>query len=147
MPMKVLMGVGNELRGDDAAGIYVARNMRCKEWQVIVAGQVPEDFTAEIKKIQPDVLVLVDAALMGLSPGEIRRIPMEKIPKVAFSTHGMPLSFLMEYLSDYVGKIILIGIEPFQMEFGAKMSDEVKYAAERVVELICKDKVENIPFL
>ena len=147
MEMKVLMGVGNELRGDDGVGIYVARNLRCPEWKVIVAGQVPEDFTAEIKRMKPEVLILVDAALMGLTPGEIRRVPVDKIPKVAFSTHGMPLSFLMEYLSDYVDKIVLIGIEPSNMEFGSKISEKVKNAAERVIELICKDDVDNIPFL
>ncbi len=142
--MKILMGVGNELRGDDAIGIYVARNFRKEGWKVILAGQVPEDFTSEIKRYRPELLVIVDAALMDLNPGEFRRVPEDKIPKVAFSTHGMPLSFLMEYLRDYVGKIILIGIQPKSMEFGEGLSEEVKKAGDKLIELLKREGYENI---
>ncbi len=145
--MKVLMGVGNELRGDDAVGLYVARNFKKDGWYVIVAGQVPEDFSSEIKKLRPELLIIVDAALMGLKPGEFRIVPPEKIPKVAFSTHGMPLSFFINYLKEYVGKIILIGIEPRQMEFGRNMSDEVKEGASNLLDILLNENWNKIPSL
>ncbi|NPA74474.1 MAG: hydrogenase maturation peptidase HycI [Euryarchaeota archaeon] len=145
--MKVMMGIGNELRGDDSVGIYVARNFKKEGWHVIVAGQVPEDFTADIKKLQPEHLVLVDAALMGLSPGEMRRVPVEKIPSVAFSTHGMPLSFFISYLSEYVDKVTLIGIEPLAMEFGTGMSEVVKKAADSLLSLLLNERFSEIPTL
>ena len=145
--MKVLMGVGNELRGDDVVGIYVARNFKKDGWYVIVAGQVPEDFSSEIKKLRPELLIIVDAALMGLKPGEFRIVPPEKIPKVAFSTHGMPLSFFINYLKEYVGKIILIGIEPRQMEFGRNMSDEVKEGASNLLDILLNENWNKIPSL
>ena len=142
--MKILMGIGNELRGDDAVGIYVARNFEKDGWHVIVAGQVPEDFTAEIKRLKPELLVLVDAALMGLEPGEIRIVPVEKIPKVAFSTHGMPLSFFISYIRDFVGDVVLIGIEPMQMEFGMDMSENVRKAGYRLIEILKKEELKDI---
>ncbi len=145
--MNILLGVGNELRGDDAVGIYVARNFRKEGWHVIVAGQVPEDFTSEIKKIRPQNLVIVDAALMGLSPGEIRIVPVEKIPSVAFSTHGMPLSFLMTYLQDFVDEIILIGIQPRTMEFGTSMSEVVRKAGDTLIQLLKNGEYKNIEIL
>ncbi len=139
--MKILMGVGNELRGDDAVGIYVARNFHRDDWYVIIAGQVPEDFTGEIKRIKPETLVLVDAALMGLSPGEFRLVPIEKIPNVAFSTHGMPLSFFLTYINDFVGNSILIGIQPKTMEFGVQLSPEVRRGADQLIKIL---KSENL---
>lgn len=142
--MKVLMGIGNELRGDDAIGIYVARNFRKVGWKVIVAGQVPEDFTSEIKNLKPDILIMVDAALMNLPPGEIRIVPAEKIPKVAFSTHGMPLSFFMEYIKEYVKRCLLIGIQPKSMEFGVGLSEEVKAAGDELIQILKEEKYENI---
>jgi len=142
--MKVLMGIGNELRGDDGIGIYVARNFRKVGWKVIVAGQVPEDFTSEIKNLKPDILIMVDAALMNLPPGEIRIVPAEKIPKVAFSTHGMPLSFFMEYIEEYVKRCLLIGIQPKSMEFGVGLSEEVKAAGDKLIQILKEEKYENI---
>ena len=141
------MGIGNELRGDDAVGIYVARNFRKEGWHVIEAGQVPEDFTSEIKRLRPELLVLVDAALMGLEPGEVRIVPVEKIPKVAFSTHGMPLSFFIEFLSDSVSEIILIGIQPKTLEFGASLTNEVKKSANKLLSLLKSGKFKNIEIL
>ncbi len=138
------MGIGNELRGDDAIGVYVAKNFKKEDWKTIVAGQVPEDFTSEIKKLQPELLVLVDAALMALKPGEFRVVPEEKLPKVAFSTHGMPLSFFLTYVSEFVGKSMLIGIEPQQMEFGMPLSLEVKRGADALLALLLKEDFEKI---
>ncbi len=134
--MNLLMGIGNAMRGDDGIGVYVARNFKKEGWEVIVAGQVPEDFTSNIKKMHPNKLVVVDAALMGLEPGAIRVVPVEKIPSVAFSTHGMPLSFFISYLQEFVGEIVLIGIQPKIMEFGATISPEVMEAGEKLLHLL-----------
>jgi len=138
------MGIGNELRGDDAVGIYVAKNFKKEGWKTIIAGQVPEDFTSEIKRIRPEILVLVDAALMGLEPGEIRIVPVDKIPNVAFSTHGMPLSFFISYVRDFVGEVILIGIQPKQMEFGMDISTEVKKGAQWLLDILRRERLMEI---
>ncbi len=148
--MKLLMGIGNDLRGDDGVGVYVAREFKkiCPaEWDVIVAGEVPEDFTLDIKKSRPELLVLVDAAIMGLKPGEIRRVPVKKISRVAFSTHGMPLSLFLDYIEEYVGSFVLIGVEPRSMEFGSAMSDEVVRAAHKLLEILASENLEGIPEL
>ncbi len=145
--MNLLMGIGNEMRGDDGIGVYVARNFKKEGWEVIVAGQVPEDFTSDIKKLHPYKLVLVDAALMGLEPGAIRVVPIEKIPSVAFSTHGMPLSFFISYLREFVGEIVLIGIQPKIMEFGASISPEVMEAGEKLLRILQSGAEKEIKIL
>ena len=145
--MNVIMGIGNDMRGDDAIGVYVARKFKKDGWYKIIAGQVPEDFTMEIKKIRPELLIIIDAALMNLIPGTVRIVPVEKLPDVAFSTHGMPLSFFINYIAKYVGDVILVGIEPSSMEFGEDISLEVKKAGDELLKILIKEDVHSIPVL
>ena len=97
MSLKIILGIGNPLGGDDAVGSYVARrlNEKLKEKSVphevtaIDAGPAPESYTSVIRRKQPEQLILVDAADMGLPPGSIRILPQDKIATLSFSTHRM----------------------------------------------------------
>lgn len=141
--MNLLLGIGNELNGDDAIGIYIAKKLRCKNWKAIDCATVPENFIGEIRKHKPKKLVIVDAADMGLKAGEIRRIDKKKIGKASFSTHSIPLSLFITHLENYTNaKIYLIGIQP--KSFYGEMSDEVKKAGEKVMEIIRNDEIEKI---
>ena len=144
---KMLLGVGNVLGGDDAVGIYVVRNFKKDGWITIDCGPVPEDFTGDIKKIKPEMIVIVDAADMGLEPGEIRIIPKERIPNVALSTHGMPLIFFMDYLKDSTKKIILLGIQVKNTEFGSEMSPEIKRAGDKLLDILKSGSLETLKIL
>lgn len=141
--MNVLLGVGNEMNGDDAIGVYVARNFKCNGWKAIDCATVPENYIGEIKRIKPEKIVIVDAADMGLKAGEIRMVPKEKIAKATFSTHSIPLSLFISHLEKYTNaKIYLIGIQP--KSFYGKMSKEVKEAGEKLMEMIKKGEIEKI---
>ncbi len=112
----MLMGLGNICRGDDGIGFLTAQNFQSDDWLVLDCGTTPENFTSVVKKTQPEYLVIVDAAQMNLKPGEFRVIPSEKIDKFYLTTHNIPLSLLISYLDKWVGKTILIGIQPERME-------------------------------
>ncbi|HUJ74092.1 MAG TPA: hydrogenase maturation protease, partial [bacterium] len=73
------MGVGSPLRSDDAAGLHVAAGLAaelhrrpCRGLTVIHAGPAPENFTSEIRRIHPALVLLVDCARMGEAPGTVR---------------------------------------------------------------------------
>ncbi|MBN2067580.1 MAG: hydrogenase maturation protease, partial [Candidatus Diapherotrites archaeon] len=68
----VLMGIGNELKGDDGIGNAVAREFQGKGWKPVECETVPENFIAIVKRERPELLVIVDAASMGLAPGQFR---------------------------------------------------------------------------
>ena len=74
----ILLGIGNPLNGDDGVGIYVAERFRKENWIPLTCGTAPENFTGIIRKNKPACLILVDAAAMGISPGEYRIIPRDK---------------------------------------------------------------------
>lgn len=142
--MKLLLGVGNEYKGDDGVGPYVAKRVNFVGWKGVNCSTTPENFTGLVKRERPELLVIVDAAEMGLEPGEIRVIPREKVDELTMSTHYIPLSILIRYLEGNARKILFIGIQPKKREEGSELSKEVREGAERLLEFIKQDKLDNI---
>lgn len=129
------------MRGDDYLGSLLAKeldNSLHKRDNVIVydGGTVPENFTGPIKKEAPSHIILIDAARMGKTPGHIRIIEKDEISHYNISTHAMPLSFLIKYLEHSTpAQIILVGIQPKEMETMYKVSDEIKESIEYLINL------------
>ena len=147
MATNILLGIGNPLNGDDGAGIYVAGQFRKDGWLSLSCGTAPENFSGTIRKAHPDYLVLVDAATMGLTPGEYRVIPRHRIADVGMGTHQLPLSLLIDFLSDCAGRIILVGIQPGQVTTGEDISLQVRVGANRLVHELLSGKLDRIPVL
>jgi len=139
----LIMCIGNVDGGDDAIGPYIAEILsQEKDFVVLDCGTVPENYTSVVKKQNPKNLILIDAVEMGLSPGEIRIVPKERIGVMHISTHGIPLSVLIRYLEQYIDHIILIGIQPQTMS--GKMSDKVKSSGERLINTIKNKNLDKI---
>jgi len=147
MATNILLGIGNPLNGDDGAGIYVAGQFRKEGWIPLACGTAPENFNGIIRKTRPDCLVLVDAAAMGLSPGEFRIIPRHKIADVSIGTHQLPLSLLFDFLSDAAVRIVLIGIQPERVVAGEDISPRVREGAARLVQVLSSGELDRIPVL
>jgi hydrogenase 3 maturation protease len=147
MTTNILLGIGNPLNGDDGVGIYVAERFRKDDWISLACGTAPENFTGIIRKIRPSCLVLVDAAAMGISPGEYRIIPRDKIEDVSIGTHQLPLSFLIDFLSDTASRIILIGIQPERSGTGEEISLPVRRGAERLLRVLSTGELDRIPVI
>lgn len=149
-PMKFfIMCVGNRDGGDDAIGPYVADKLKDLEdrdgFVILDCATVPENYTSVVKQHKPRKLLIIDAVEMGLKPGEIRIVPKEKIGSMHISTHGIPISVLINYLEDYVDNIILIGIQPSKMS--GEITAPVRINGDILVELIKNNKLEFIKTL
>ena len=141
----VVLGIGSELRGDDIAGILVTEELgKCpkdaKKLKIINGGTAPENFTGEIKNFNPTHLVVIDSANMAKSkPGTIRLIDPEKIGNFSFCTHRLPVNIMTDYLIKFIDcEIIILGIQPKTIDFGAKCSPEIKKSVKRVSSAITK---------
>ena len=159
---EVILGIGNTLKGDDGIGIYIAekidkylKEVRKKSKQAkfpgtgreviaISCGTTPESYTLTIRKHNPDKLILVDAADMGLSPGSYRIIPPEKIEVMHISTHDIPLSIFISYVSEFCEDIMLIGIQPGKMDIGTALSGTVQRSGDRVANLLIEKQLNEI---
>jgi hydrogenase 3 maturation protease len=138
-PVAVL-GVGSELRSDDAAGGLLAAELSRRPMPGVHAldgGSAPENCTAEIRHIAPSHLVIVDAADLGEQPGAIRVIASEDIGGTSFGTHSLPLSIIADYLRTEVGcSVIVIGIQPRSLAFGQQVSPEVRQAVAETAQAL-----------
>lgn len=139
----LIIGVGNELRGDDAAGIRAARLLAARlEGAELVecAGGCVELLDAWDGK---DRVVLLDAAQSGAAPGTVHRFDAmrEEIPAQMFSvsSHSLGVTGAVE-LARELGRLprelVVYGIEGVDFSHGAAMSPPVQTAIERLVEHI-----------
>jgi hydrogenase 3 maturation protease len=145
-PKNFLMGIGNKQRGDDGVGSFIAENFTDPNWFVCNCTTVPENYTSVVKKYSPDILVMVDAAQMNLSPGAFRRIAPDQIQDVGLGTHAMSLSVTVNYLKPVVQKeIVFIGVQPKEVEDREGLSPEILIAAQKVMIHLKKGSFDQIP--
>lgn len=137
-----ILGIGNPLRSDDAAGALVARELGKSRLiqdldfiRVLEAGHAPENCTAELRRFAPTTVILVDAAQMNEAPGTIRWIRMDELDGLSASTHTMPLSLLAKYLTlELDCDVELLGIQPRSNEVGETVGEAVLQAVDEVVQ-------------
>ena len=132
MQPNIILTVGNNMMGDDGAGPMLARllpEQAAPGWQVIDGGSAPENAAHEIAAAAPARVLVVDAADMGLAPGEMRLIDDAAIVEMFIvTTHDLPLSFLIERLRENVAEVLFLGIQPDLVAFGFPMSEAVRQA-------------------
>lgn len=140
MITKVVFTVGAVLRGDDAAGPMLAKMLEQNPipgWTCIDGGQTPEDDLAVIRRMQPDVLLLVDAAQMGREPGTIAVVDeRDVVSDLLITTHSLPITFLLEDLKKSCKQVVFLGIQPAQLEFMEPLTSEVLRSVERIYEFL-----------
>ena len=133
------------MRGDDALGPLIAENLaelfiEQQELMVINAETVPENYTGLIRKEIPSHIIFIDAVEMKMNPGHIRLVQSDEIADYSISTHAMPLSFMIKYLKSFTdASMLLIGIQPKNMEMPNTISEEVKNSVEELTEIIRKN--------
>jgi hydrogenase 3 maturation protease len=139
-PRVAVIGIGNELGGDDAAGIALADRLSARaagreDILVIDGGSAPENVTGPVRRFRPDVAVLVDAAQMGGDPGTIGWVDWRRAGGMSASTHTLPLTCFAQYLVDEVGcEVALLGIQPAHRAFGEPLSPAVRQTVDGLAD-------------
>lgn len=139
-PRIAVVGIGHELRGDDAVGVWVARGLKPllsahAHLLVLDAGHVPENQTSTLRRFAPDLVLLVDAATLDAPAGTIRYLAWQDTSGLSASTHTLPLYLLAYYLTHELGcEVTLIGIQPANLDFSEGLSSEVQQAAEQIIQ-------------
>ncbi|AAL80741.1 hydrogenase maturation peptidase HycI [Pyrococcus furiosus DSM 3638] len=137
----VICGIGNDIRGDDSFGVYIAEKLKrvIKKANILVlnCGEVPENYTGKILNFHPDLIIFIDAVNFGGKPGEIIITDPENTEGAGVSTHSLPLKFLATYLkANTNAKTILIGCQPKNIGLFEDMSEEVKAVAEVLLKFL-----------
>ncbi len=129
-----LIGVGNDLCGDDGAGPAIARALDGKvPWAVLDTQSCPESYLMKIVKLAPPTVILIDALEMSAEPGTVDLVEAENITGQGPSTHGpAPLAFLDLLKMLHPCRQAVLGIQPARGEVGDEMSEPVLRAVGMV---------------
>ncbi|WEL22391.1 hydrogenase maturation protease [Halorhabdus sp. BNX81] len=132
-----LVGMGSELRGDDAVGLEVVRRLDgigADRLRVIEGGVAPENQTGVIRRFEPDWIVLVDAIAFGGDPGDSKWIESDDLGGESFSSHKSTPAMLETFLTrEMDADVALFGVEPARIEFGTDLSSAVQQRLDDLV--------------
>ena len=139
----VVAGIGNPIRTDDNVGLKIVENLKGRLPAAVLlleAETVPESYLLDIEEFHPSHVLLIDAAFLGLKPGEAKLADAEKIAESpAVTTHLLPLRVFCEYVKQATNaKIALLLIEPESMEFGEGLTTSVQAVAERLTRVFAQ---------
>ena len=132
----VIMGVGNELRGDDGFGVILAERLEGRVPQrIFVTFDLPEDYAVKAADLRPELVLVLDAADFGGEPGEVRLIRAEDIPPTPGVTHRPSLEMLARFLElDAGAQTWVLGVQPQMDRLG--LGDEMGVPVTRAVEAL-----------
>jgi hydrogenase maturation protease len=146
-PGIVVIGVGNEYRSDDGAGIAVARRLRTLFPAGVTVLEESGEGTALMEAWQGEAWVmLVDAVRSGASPGTIHRLDARAAPLPTgffhYSTHAFSVAEAVELarsLDQLPAHLVVYGIEGANFATGVELSPAVEQAVEAVVEQLAQE--------
>ncbi len=146
-----ILGIGNDLKGDDGVGWYVvdrlSKELGREKNLLLVKTSVPENHVKEINDFAPAMLIIIDSADFKKGPGKIKSIKGYQVSESFISTHTTPLTlFIRLYQAGQPVKkpFFLIGIQRKSNEFGQPMSQPVRKAGDRLAKLISKLYGKNV---
>ncbi len=97
----ILLGVGNDISGDDAFGPSLARRLKAFLGErAIDGGLAPENWTGPIAALNPKTLIIADAVDFGGKVGEIRILDPDELESGLPATHGPGFSTLLYFLKN-----------------------------------------------
>ncbi len=133
-----VIGIGSELHGDDGAGILIVRGLTQQANLLpIDAGTAPENCTGALRRYQPDLILLIDAARMNRTTGTIRILDPDSADAAAPGTHAPSLALLTQYLrAEFDCDVLLLGIQPATTALHAEISPCVQEAITAVQQFI-----------
>lgn len=140
----LVIGVGNEFRGDDAAGVIIAREIEKQKLPGVKIKLESGEGAALIEAWKNfDRTVIVDASRSNSKAGKVFRFDAktQKMPESFFyySTHAFSVAEAIELarvLDRLPPELIVYAVEGKNFETGVGISPEVELAIEKVCNSI-----------
>ncbi|MFC4119869.1 hydrogenase maturation protease [Nonomuraea zeae] len=141
MARTVVIGLGNDYRGDDGAGLAVARLLRGMGVPAVENGGDPAELIEAWTGA--DVAIVIDAASSGEPPGTVRcHRALGHLPGGGASTHALSLAdavTLAGTLGRLPGELIVYTVEGAGFGLGAGMSEPAAAAVSYLARTIARD--------
>lgn len=131
-------GIGNVLKSDDGVGVYISRRIKQTKYIFSITVEVSiENYIGKINTLNPDILVLIDCADIGASPGTCRLLEAGEVNDFTFNTHNISLKRITEFFN---ARVLILGIQPGTIDFGENISYLVTKVADEVIRQINSSK-------
>jgi len=133
----LMVGLGNILRMDDAAGIILARRLKKSGFCVLEAGTAFENYLEKIIQKKPQTLFIIDAIDFGGKPGEIKFFNPADLDIINLGfTHNPSLCLGIKYLQNELNiNIIILAIQPKSIVFKRGLTKPVKKSLDLLESL------------
>lgn len=145
-PRIVIIGVGNLLMKDEGIGVHAIQSLQQinlpPDVKLIDGGTSP-DLIAYTRA--GDKMILIDAAMAGGEPGTIYRFKPEDIAAEKgslASAHEMGVVEnlnLMTFTGNKPAEVVIIGIEPAEIDWGMELSPLLKQRLPELVKVVLKE--------
>ena len=136
----VIIGMGNELRADDAIGLLVVRLLKPyshNRLHVFEGHMTPDVFIAPSCAAYPTHLLIVDAAELHKKPGTWQVLFPNEVEEGLFTTHTIPVVEMAAEIQRRCGaKVAFLGIQPKSRDISLSQSKECLRAAEKIADII-----------
>ena len=132
-------GIGNLLRSDDGAGVYISSRIIPKgNIGSITVETGIENYIGKINSLDPDLLVLIDSVDMKLPPGSYKILDVNQIHDLTFNTHNISLKRLSDF---FEMPVYILAIQPENIHFGENISYLVKDISDKIINQINRQEV------
>jgi len=148
-PAKVIvLGMGNLLLKDEGIGVHIAHTLQelppPGDTEVeVIDGATSPDMPLSFK--EADKLIVIDAVQAGGEPGAIYRFHPEDVKadnKTLTSLHQISLLenlWLMERFGQKLKNVVIIGIEPEDMNWGLELSPKLQGRIPQIIQLVLEE--------
>lgn len=149
----LVVGCGNLLRGDDAAGPVLVRVLADRDLpdhvRLVDGGTAGMDVAFAMRGVRR--VILVDASSIGVEPGSVHKVPGSELVdltppegNVHRFTWVQALGFAQWLLKDdYPEEVTVYLVEGESFEVGAPLSPAVQESVERIADAIVSDIVAD----
>jgi len=144
----LIIGIGNDFRGDDGVGIVIAARLRERNISAFEIVEYGGEGTGLVTLWKgADKVIVIDATFSGAEPGKIYRFDIDKdvLPTnlfAGYSTHAIGLAEAIELsktLDCLPRTLIIYGIEGKSYESGQGLTNEIAKSAELVISKILEE--------
>ncbi len=136
----VIIGMGNELRADDAVGLIVVRLLKpssTTRLRVFEGHMTPDAFIGPACAAHPTHVVIIDAAELGKNPGSWQILSLDEVEEGLFTTHAIPaVEVAAEIMRRCDAAVVFLGIQPKSRDISLGLSRECQRAAEEIAQVI-----------
>lgn len=147
----IVIGIGNEFRGDDAAGLMVVRRLKESLPGGVEYCEQSGEATALMEAMkQAGTVILVDAVQSGAEAGQIHRYDasVQAMPAefLRCSTHNFSVHDAIEMaraLENLPPRLMVYGIEGSHFEPGAELTPAVRAAVVEAAQRI-NEELQNL---